>query len=74
MPVPETCRDINRIIDQIEEIRSSNAALREWGAEQYDRAEEAENNLSEAKYTIEDLRSEIESLKEELKEAQLERA
>lgn len=49
----------------LEEIRSANDALRDWGAEQEDRVKELEANVS-------GLESEVESLRAELKAAQAE--
>lgn len=49
----------------LEEIRSANDALRDWGAENEDRVKELEANVS-------DLESEVESLRAELKAAQAE--
>ena len=52
----------------MEEIRLANSTLREWGNEQYERAEEFERDLDHANGEISDLKDEVESLKSEIKE------
>ena len=65
-PVRETCPSIDGIISELEELRASNSKLRDWGAEEYDRAEEAEQKLSEAEDTISELEDAINDLRGEL--------
>ena len=67
-PVSETCPDIDKVISMLEELRSANQKLREWGSDLYDKAQQLESDLDEAKDTISDLQSEVDSLNEELKE------
>lgn len=70
---PITKGELQNIEKQMEDIRTANSKLREWGNEEYERAEELEKDrdyyqdLSE-KYESEiaDLKAEIDSLKEEL--------
>ena len=69
-PVRETCPDIDKVIDAMNDLRTSNAALRQWGGEEADRVDELEAELEEARDTIADLTSDIESLQAELKELQ----
>ena len=52
---------------KMEEIRSANSTLREWGNEQCLLAEQWEDDLNSANNQISDLKDEIESLKDELK-------
>jgi len=52
----------------MEEIRSANSALREWGNELYYKADELESDLDDANRQVKDLESDIESLRAEIKE------
>lgn len=52
----------------MEEIRSANSTLREWGNEQYERADEMEKDYDYAQNKVSDLEQEIESLKSEVKQ------
>lgn len=56
---------------EMEEIRTANATLREWGNEQCQRAEEFEKEYDYYKSEADDLKKEVESLKKEV--AQLEK-
>ena len=52
----------------MEEIRSANSTLREWGNEEYKRANEMEDERDDLLRMVDDLKSEIGSLKSEIKE------
>lgn len=52
----------------MEEIRSANSTLREWGNEECRRADELEKDLDDANRQLDNLKEEIESLKSEIKE------
>lgn len=52
----------------MEEIRSANSTLREWGNEENQKAEEFEKDLDYANRKIDDLTEEVEALKVEIKE------
>lgn len=65
-PVGHTCPNIDEMISMLEDLRTSNSALRGWGQENY-------NELDKAKDRIEDLLDEIKSLEtiiQELEEKQ----
>lgn len=53
--------DLSALIREMENIRKANEALRTWGEEQEERAEDAEEHISE-------LNAQIEALKRELEE------
>lgn len=46
-PVNNTCPAIDDAIGILEDLREANAALRAWGNEQYDRAEDFEEEMNE---------------------------
>jgi chromosome segregation ATPase len=50
----------------MEEIRSANSTLREWGNEQCDRAEEFEKDLDNSQREVDYLKNEVEELKSEV--------
>jgi polyhydroxyalkanoate synthesis regulator phasin len=52
----------------MEEIRSANSTLREWGNEHYERSEEMEKDYDYTKDRLADAESEIFDLKKEIKE------
>ena len=69
-----TKSDYQNFEKKMEEIRSANSTLREWGNEQCQLAEEFESDLDDAKEQVTDLKSEIEDLKAELKSLEKELA
>jgi len=67
---------INDVINSMESIRSDNTELRQWGNDEYDRAEDAERELEYLKDSMEslqdensELRSTVEELEGELRNA-----
>ena len=60
--------EIKIAILEIEDVRSANSELRDWGNEEYSRAEEAEKERDEAIRDKEYLQEEIDELKAEIKE------
>jgi septal ring factor EnvC (AmiA/AmiB activator) len=56
----------------MEEIRSANSTLREWGNDECKRANDLEKELDSAKDEIEKLNDKIESLKSEIKDLEKE--
>ena len=52
----------------MEEIRSANSTLREWGNEENKKAEEFEKDFDRANRQVEDLEAEVMELKDEIKE------
>jgi ElaB/YqjD/DUF883 family membrane-anchored ribosome-binding protein len=52
----------------IEDVRTANSTLREWGNDEYERAEEAEKREAEALREIEDLKDRILELKDNIEE------
>lgn len=52
-------------ISIMEDIREANATLRDWGNEEFERAEDAEEKIENANSMIQELNEEIESLKSE---------
>ena len=52
----------------MEEIRTANSTLREWGNEQCEKAEEFEKDYDNSQREISDLKNEVESLKSEVKQ------
>jgi len=61
-------KECRNVLSILEDIRTANLNLREWGNDEYKRANEAEDELSDAKSIISDLQSEIIDLKQEIKE------
>ena len=55
-------------IKEIEDVRSANSELRDWGNEEYNRAEEAEGERDEAIKDKEYLQEEIDELKAKIEE------
>lgn len=55
----------------MEEIRTANSTLREWGNEQYQIAEEFEKNLDYEKNKVSDLEDEVASLKKEVNQLEI---
>lgn len=62
--------DIKDALDLLEKIRDANSKLREWGNEQYNRAEDLEKEYEHKKGQLEgeikDLTKEVEELQEEV--------
>lgn len=44
-PIEDTCKLIDSIISDIENVRSDNAALRDWGNRLYEENEELKNQV-----------------------------
>lgn len=65
---PLTQGEIKTCIDLLEEIRSHNVKLREWGNEEYERAEEIQSELDEKTDFAEKMETLASELEEELKE------
>ena len=55
-------------IAEIEEVRDANSSLREWGNEEYNRAEEAEEERDQAIRDKECLEEETEELRAKVEE------
>lgn len=51
---------------EIEDLRSSNSALRDWGKDMYSYAEELENEINELNSTISELNDKVDDLRDEL--------
>lgn len=64
--------DYSNALDRMEEIRSANGALRDWGNEEYKRAEELESELDNVKSELEDALNEIKELNSQIKELETE--
>jgi len=58
-PTEPICKDLDKAISTLEEIRDNNSSLREWGNTLYREKEELEDKIST-------LQSQIDALKEEL--------
>jgi chromosome segregation protein len=61
-------RELRGIISDIEDLRDSNSGIRQWGEEQSERADKAENDLNEAEEKISELEYEIIELKRKIEE------
>jgi len=57
-------------ISDMESIRSDNQELRQWGNDEYNRAEDANSYRGEAVKRCEDLETEVDSLKAQIEELQ----
>lgn len=60
--------ELQSIEKTMEQIRSANLELRNWGNDQYDRAEELEKEMEYYKDLAESRESEIKELEKEIKE------
>lgn len=58
--------ELHTAIVDIELVRDANSELRDWGNEQFERAEYAEKELELAQIEVEELKEELEYLKEQL--------
>lgn len=58
------------IISQIEDLRSSNSTLRDWGNDLNDELESVEKERDDLQQTVWNLEGEIDDLKKEIKELQ----
>lgn len=59
------------IISQIEDLRSSNSTLREWGNDINDELERVEKERDDLQQTVWNMESDIDDLKHEIKELQV---
>jgi len=59
-------QSIKDIIDCMEEIRNANSKLRDWGNEEYDRAEVNENEKNEWEDRYNEVQREIENLNDKI--------
>ena len=64
-PVGYTCGTIDTIISYLEDIRSDNAELREWGNDLHEQLENMEGERDEALFTIKELEEQISDLQDE---------
>ena len=60
--------ELSNAIEEIEDVRSANSELRDWGNEEYNRAEEVERERDEAIRDKEYLQEEIDELKVKIEE------
>lgn len=61
-------KESEKALNILEKIRSANSTLREWGNEQYQRAEEAEKEVDYYKDRVSILEDEIADLKKQIEE------
>lgn len=76
---PITKGELQNIEKLMEEIREANSKLRDWGNDEYNRAEELEkdkdyyqNEHEKAQSEVDSLKSEVDSLKSEIKDLEKE--
>lgn len=74
-PEQDSSEEVNLIlgelveaIKEMEDIRSANSELRDWGNEEHERANEAEKERDELTGEVDELKSKIENLKSEIEE------
>lgn len=65
-PVGNTCPKIDKAIEMMEDLRSDNSCLREWGNDLVEAIEQFETLCQEQKDTIIELEEEIKILKDQL--------
>jgi uncharacterized coiled-coil DUF342 family protein len=67
-PVGNTCGTIDSIISYAEDVRSDNAALREWGNDLYEQLTDMECERDNALAEVETLKDKVSELQDELNE------
>lgn len=63
--------ELERCIGYLEELRSSNDTLRQWGVTESSNADEFETNVNVLEEEVEDLKNKVEELENEIEELKL---
>ena len=61
-PIGHTCPDIDAAISMLEDLRTDNSRLRDWGEAEESKVDELENQVSDLESKIQDLENRISEL------------